>query len=133
TEVLSQVSVLDSSFKIGSGADGPVDAVVVLQDQRILLGGEFTAVSGASNAYLARLSADGTLDPAFNPRGQTDGEVFCMAQQPDGKVLVGGQFNHLLGMERHGLARLLEDGTLDPSLNPNAAFPIGTTVFSLGL
>src|SRR5262249_32730894 len=71
TQASSQISVLDSSFKIGSGTDRPVDALVVQSDQRILVGGEFTIISGLSNSYLARLNPDGSLDASFNPAGQT--------------------------------------------------------------
>jgi len=88
TQASGQISVLDSSFKIGSGTDGPVDALVVQSDQHILVGGEFTTISGLSNSYLARLKSDGSVDASFDPAGQTDGKVFCMAQQTDGKVLL---------------------------------------------
>jgi uncharacterized delta-60 repeat protein len=128
-----QVSILDSSFKIGPGTDGPVNALLVQQDQRILIGGEFGTISGISNSYLARLNADGSLDDSFNPPGQTDGNVFCMAKQQDQKILIGGDFNQILGTERHGLVRLLQDGSIDPAFNANAFFPSDTIVFALAL
>jgi hypothetical protein len=99
-QVFGQVSLLDPSFRIGSGPDGPVDALVVQADQRILVGGEFTAITGCSNSFLARLNADGSVDCSFDPVGQTDGLVRCLLQQPDGKVLVGGGFGRLLGQQR---------------------------------
>src|ERR1035441_9361475 len=71
-QVFGQVSLLDPSFRIGSGRDGPVDALVVQADQRILVGGEFTAITGCSNSFLARLNADGSVDCSFDPAGLTD-------------------------------------------------------------
>jgi len=69
----------------------------------------------------------------FNPAGQTDGIVNSILQQTDLKVLVGGAFNQVLGVEMHGLARLLEDGSLDPDFSANTAFNTNTTVQALGL
>ncbi len=128
-----QVSVLDTSFKVGPGANKAVDAIVVQADQRILVGGEFTAIAGCSNSYLARLSADGTVDKAFNPAGQTDGPVQCLLQQPDRKVLVGGSFGRLLGQDRPALVRLQEDGSVDTTFDASALFSTNTWVFSLAL
>ncbi len=53
---------------------------------------------------------------SFDP--QPDGEVHALALQPDGKILVGGEFTTIGGVARRGLARLLPDGTADPSFHP---------------
>lgn len=41
--------------------------------------------------------------------------------QPDGKILIGGEFNSVLGVARNNIARLNVDGTLDLDFNPNAS------------
>ena len=128
---VAQVSLLDTSFKVGKGADEQVTALVVQADQRILVGGEFNVINGCTNAYLARLEADGTVDAAFNPTGQTDGNVQCLLQQPDSKVLVGGAFGQLLGQPRRALARLLADGTVDGTFDASSAFGTNDCVYSL--
>jgi uncharacterized delta-60 repeat protein len=132
-QTFGQVSLLDPSFLIGSGPDGPVDALVVQPDQRILVGGEFTAISGCSNSFLARLNADGSVDCSFDPAGQTDGLVRCLVQQRDGKVLVGGGFGSLLGQQRPALARLLEDGSMDATFNAGAVLGTNTDVYAVAL
>jgi uncharacterized delta-60 repeat protein len=124
---------LDSSFKVGAGANGAVDALVLQADQRILVGGEFTTVGGCSNSYLARLSADGAVDASFNPAGQTDGSVQCLLQQPDGKVLVAGSFTHLVGQPRRALARLLPDGSIDAAFDASGVLSTNSQIFSLAL
>ena len=55
------------------------------------------------------------LDPSFNARDITGGIVRAIALQPDGKVLVGGDFILLEGNASTNLsvARLNEDGSLD--------------------
>ena len=41
-----------------------------------------------------------------------------VAVQPDGKVLIGGDFTTVNGTNRNGIARLNADGSLDSSFNP---------------
>jgi uncharacterized delta-60 repeat protein len=128
-----QVSVPDPSFKIGPGANDAVDSLIVQADQRILVGGEFRTIGGCSNSFLARLNSDGSVDASFNPTGQTDGFVQCLLQQPDRKVLVGGDFGRLLGHAQRDLARLLEDGSVDATFDAGSVFNTNTSVFSLAL
>jgi uncharacterized delta-60 repeat protein len=132
-QAFGQVSVLDSSFKVGLGADNGVDSLVLQADGRILVGGEFTSINGCSNSFLARLSSDGSVDASFNPAGQTDGTVQCLLQQPDRKVLVGGGFGRLLGHAQPALARLLENGAVDPTFDASATLNTNTWVYSLAL
>ena len=48
-----------------------------------------------------------------------DGTVWAVAVQPDGKVLIGGDFNHVNGQPRNYLARLNTDGSLDTTFDPS--------------
>ncbi len=104
-------------------ADNAVHDVVVQPDGKILIGGDFTTLSpngGAAVARnrIARLNPDGTLDSAFNPNA--DSQVFSIALQADGKILVGGGFQVPIGGQtRNGFARLNSDGTADIGFNPN--------------
>ena len=66
-----------------------------------------------------RLNTPGNLDPDFYP--DANGTVLSVALQPDGKVLLGGSFTTVLGVERNRIARLNADGTLDMDFNPNAS------------
>ena len=93
-------------------ANGAVRAVVVQPDGKILLGGDFTALSPNGGAAvtrnrIARLNPDGTLDAAFNPNASDT--VYAIAVQADGKILVGGDFNgasSIGGQTRNRIARL---------------------------
>lgn len=98
--------------------DGPVNAIAVQADGKILLGGSFTKAGPAATPRrkLLRLNADGSLDAGFaDPNVQ--GDVNALAVQPDGRILVAGLFSSVgaAGLARSGLARLLVDGTPDPS------------------
>ena len=73
--------------------------------------------------HIARLNADGTVDTGFNPGA--NGNVYALAVQPDGKILVGGEFSTMGGggtarRTRDRLARLNADGSLD-SFNPGVS------------
>jgi hypothetical protein len=88
------------------------------------------------------LNEDGTVDPVFNPTvtyvaapPAPNPNVFSVAVQTDGKVLMGGNFNTLqpngaaVASTRNRLARLNADGTLDAGFNPNANSSVfGVTV-----
>src|SRR6185436_15655913 len=78
---------VDLSFDPGSGVNGPVSAVALQPDGKVIIGGSFTTVKGLLRAYLARLNADGSGDATFNPSVAGD-FVSSLALQPDGKVLV---------------------------------------------
>ena len=132
-QAFGQISVFDPSFKVGPGANDAVDSLVVQADGRVLMGGEFTAISGCSNSFLARLYPDGSVDTSFNPAGQTDGAVNCLLQQPDRKVLVGGAFGRLLGQPRPALARLLEGGSVDATFDASSWLTTNAQIFSLAL
>lgn len=97
-----------------------VNAMVVQRDGKILLGGEFTQLLGQTGLRnrIARIFPNGSPDPDFNPGA--DGVVNCFALQPDGKILVGGDFTTFGGQPRDRIARLNEDGSLDESFNPGA-------------
>jgi hypothetical protein len=47
--------------------------------------------------------------------------VMATVVQPDGKTIIAGGFNSVLGRPRNNIARLNADGTLDEGFNPNAS------------
>ena len=126
---------LDTSFDPGSGVDSQtgssINAVAVTPANQIVIGGGFTSYDGNVAGNIARLNLSGSLDTAFNPGSGADGTVWAVAVQPDGKVLLGGEFTHINGTPRNFLARLNTDGTLDNSFNPGTTF--NGPIFALAL
>lgn len=53
--------------------------------------------------------------PAPNLQLGEAGSIFAMIQQPDGKLVVGGDFTRIAGQARANLARFNADGSLDPT------------------
>ncbi len=58
----------------------------------------------------------------FDP--DVDGNVYAIAAQPDGKLIIAGQFSEIGGTARRNLARLNPDGTVDASFNPSPNSPV---------
>ena len=75
--------------------------------------------------------AAGDVDLSFDPGSAVDGTVNAITLQPDGKVLIAGQFTTISGLERTDLARLNADGSGDSSFN--AGTVIGEDVSSVAL
>jgi uncharacterized delta-60 repeat protein len=133
-------TLLDGSFNPGIGGSGlffppGVMALAVQADRKILVGGSFTSLAGQPRNNLGRLNLDGSLDLAFNPGVSSDSEsaVLALAVQPDGKILVGGNFPTIGGQSRTNLGRLNSDGTVDGAFNPGAVGPDLSAVYCLAV
>lgn len=115
---LNANGVLDTSFNPGIGADSSVRALALQGDGRVLIAGQFATVNGVSRNGIARLNTDGSLDTSFIPGAGADDEVRTLAVQPDGKILIGGDFEFVNGTNRNHIARLNTDGGLDLTFDP---------------
>lgn len=111
---------LDTTFNTGTGANGSVEALVLQSDGRVIIGGAFSTVNGSARRGVARLNASGTVDPTFNAALDANAIVDTIALQPDGKVVIGGDFTNIGGFGRSNVARLNSDGTLDTTFNPGS-------------
>lgn len=112
---------------------GSVQALALQPDGKVIVGGEFIGVNGAPRYNLARLNADGSLDPGFNPSCSTDGRVRVVVVQPDGKVLLAGEFAFANTLRRQYLARVHADGTLDMGLDAGLGPCLEGSVYRLVL
>lgn len=99
-------------------ANGPVHALAITPEGKVVLGGQFTAVNHRSRLRLARVHPDGTLDDTFSGAAWLDSTPHSIAVQPDGRIVVGGAFGTANGIPRRYVARFLDDGTLDPTFVP---------------
>ncbi len=117
-DVSATAGSADATFagRIGSIAE----SLLPLPDGRFLAGGSFTEVDGRSRLFLARFQPDGGLDTSFSPGTWFDDTTHALAIQPDGKLIVGGQFSLVNGLPRNRVARLNIDGSLDLGFNPGA-------------
>lgn len=125
---LTSTGALDASFNPQSGADGPIHAVVLQSDGKILIGGEFTTYNGVSRNRIARLTSNGSLDTTFDPGIGANGTVRAIALNSSSyyfngygaSILIGGDFTSVGGATRNRIAQLSATGALDTSFNPGS-------------
>ena len=122
---------VDPSFNPGTGASGPVHCVGLQDNGQVIIGGSFTSLNGVSLTRVARLNSDGSLDQSFAPTAITNGNVYGVATQPDGKVVLGGDFSITGKSNSVGVARLNVDGSLDSGFDPGSG--ANGTVYAIGL
>lgn len=108
-------TVDSADFDPGAGAAGIVYAIAVQPDGRILVGGLFEKFAGVTCGRIVRLDSDGSIDTTFNPGVGADDAVYSIAVQPDGQILVGGNFLNFGGTAVKRIVRLSATGVVDNS------------------
>ena len=113
-----------------NAADGPVFAVAVQPDGKILVGGNFTMLGGTPHNRIGRLNVDGTVDTTFsNTAGADNGIVRAIAVQANGQIIVAGSFTTLNGGNVcNDIGRLNANGTFDASFSAGANNEVDSVV-----
>lgn len=107
---------IDPSFNFsGSGADGLIKNAIVQPDNKIIIAGNFLNYNGVLVNRIARILSVGSLDVSFNTGLGFNSQIYGVALQADGKIIVGGNFTKYNGVSVNRIARLFSDGTLDAS------------------
>lgn len=120
---------VDTAFVPASISNGVVYAVAVDAEGKVLIGGAFTRVGSFARTNIARLNADGSVDAGFDPGTGANGTVYALAIQPNGKILLGGEFTLVNQTNRNRIARLLPDGSVDPDFDTSQG--ADSTVYSI--
>jgi len=109
---------------IDFGGDDTANAVAIQPDGKILIAG-----SGPTHGFtITRLNHDGSLDLGFGGSGTGiksldlggDARANAMALQPDGKIVVAGNFMKSTTNSDAAVARLNSDGTPDTTFGATA-------------
>jgi len=106
---------LDPSFNPGAGPTAPVRAVAVQADEAVIIGGDFTQVSGIARGFIARLTSGGALDGTFS--ANLNQVVRALALMADGDVIAGGEFTLANNQGYSYVARLNANGTTDTAFS----------------
>ena len=130
---LNDDGTLDTSFIYGGGGgfNNRVRKIVVQDDGKILVGGDFTQYNDSTLEVITecsgivRLTNSGSVDPDFQSgpgigftrsAGSLNvggGNVYDIVLQPDGKILVGGWFDSYNGTPVNRIIRLDASGSID--------------------
>jgi uncharacterized delta-60 repeat protein len=120
---------LDASFAPKLARSAVLTSVVIQPDAKVIAAGDFDHVNGSLRSAIVRLNPDGTVDESFqcpnierewDTDDRSSTRVRALMLQPDGKIVVGGQFSRVAGVQITNLVRLLPDGGLDASFRPLA-------------
>lgn len=150
---LASIFIIQAGTSVVRAADGDLDtafnpvltrpaagavaakSIVTLPDGKIIAGGYFEQVNGASTNAIVRLMADGSVDTSFNVGGAGFGGslpvAYTIMRQADGKLLIGGSFTTYNGVARKNIVRLMPDGALDASFDPGSG--PSNTVYAIGV
>jgi uncharacterized delta-60 repeat protein len=123
---LNPDGTLDTAFN--PNANNDVYTIAVQADGKALVDGDFSSIGGQTRNDIARLDPMTGLADSFNPNpsGSLRGpQVFSIAVQADGKILVGGIFTSVGGKTRYNIARLDPMTGLADSFAPNPMGPRG--------
>jgi uncharacterized delta-60 repeat protein len=118
--------ITNGSFDTGLGPVG---------SYRARVSGTFSSFNRASGTFsvsgidqMIPWGVTGTWTASHIGAG-ANGPVSTLMEQPDGKIVLGGEFTSVAGQPRNRIARLNPDGSLDASFNPGA----GGTVNALAI
>lgn len=125
--MLQPNGTIDASFGSNSGpTDGYFSTGIyktfVLSDGKIYVFGDFANYNGVARNSVARLHPDGSLDSFFNPSTDLYELYYAMDVQPDGKVVLGGNFTTFNGVPTNRIARLNQNGAVDNTFNSGTGF-----------
>ncbi len=103
--------------------DGRVRTVLPESDGKLYIGGGTFTMSQPQAFFrgIVRLNTNGSIDNTFATGTGANGIVFSLAQQTNGKLIIGGGFLSYNGTNIQSIARINSDGTLDTTFNPGSS------------
>lgn len=107
----------DSTFNFGTGFNNSVNVIVVQQDGKIIVGGNFTKYNNIVTNRLIRLNSNGSIDTSFNIGLGANNTIYSLSLQNDGKIIISGTFTQYNNLIANRIARINSDGSLDSSFN----------------
>lgn len=119
--ILNNTGIVDSIINLQySGLpinSGPI-GLTLLPHNRLFNFGVYSNIQGVQRERMAVLKMDGSIDVTFYAPGGVDGEIYASVKQPDGKVIIAGNFVAVNRIQRKNIARLNSNGEIDSTFNP---------------
>jgi uncharacterized delta-60 repeat protein len=131
---LNADGTLDTGFGIGTGANNYVYAIAVQSDNKILVGGYFTAFNGATSSKIVRLNGDGSIDSSFNIGTGFNDHVLTINIIPlSGRIIVGGHFTSYNAVTANRITILETNGSITTNFSSNIGTGLNDIVYSCRL
>ncbi len=119
---LTPSGAIDPSFEIGTGFNNIVEDMELDAEGNLVCVGSLSNYNGVARGSIARLLPNGTLDDSFNTVNGFNIWANCLRIQEDGRIVVGGAFSVYAGIQRNGLARLLNHTVNATTVSPEGPF-----------
>ncbi|MBW7845892.1 MAG: T9SS type A sorting domain-containing protein, partial [Bacteroidia bacterium] len=100
---------LFTSYPSISGANLDVYDIIILEDNKIIIGGKFSKYNNISRNGIVRINSDGSIDNNFligTGIHFTNGGIKALSIQEDGKILAGGLFDKYNNFQQSGIIRI---------------------------
>ncbi|WP_448542461.1 delta-60 repeat domain-containing protein [Roseiflexus sp.] len=121
------------------GNESDILGLALRSDGKVIVGGQGVPETSSQvgifdGLALLDLANDGVEKVgAFRPLVGDEANIYSLSRYTDGRLLVAGNFSHVNGSPRFGLARLLASGGLDTDFHPFADKPGGYSYAALAL
>jgi uncharacterized delta-60 repeat protein len=112
---------VDNTFDLGTGLNGDVYEIILQNDGKIIILGDFTSVDGNTHNRIVRLNDDGSIDNTFNSGTGFNGTVYSGLIDEGQIVAVGGFFEYS-GQTNRQIVKLNSDGSIDDTFDSGAGF-----------
>jgi uncharacterized delta-60 repeat protein len=122
---------IDHSFVSTNVIAGYINSFVLQLDERLIVGGRAARIAGVDPDGMVRVNPDGSLDATFDPKIDAQKDVFAVAVQPAGTMLIGGTFLRVNGLPRYRIAQLNADGSMISGVEFNPPVPMPEGHFRL--
>ena len=103
---------IDTSFSIGIGANNGIRSLAYQFNDKVIFGGNYTLFNSSSSNRISRLHTNGNQDNTFNSGTAANNSVNAIAVQPDGNIIIAGNFTSYNGTAKNRIARIIGDTTL---------------------
>jgi uncharacterized delta-60 repeat protein len=113
---------LDTAFNQNVRQLGPVTAISIQSDDKILANGVAVLTNGTDYLKVVRLNPDGTLDPAFDMNPGANGVISAIVTDADSRIFIGGAFTSVNGVMRAHIARLIGGDAPVITMQPQSQF-----------
>jgi len=132
---LNENGTEDTAFTANtlSGGNNNVNAIKLLSDNSIIVGGDFTTWSGASVGYIAKLAPDGIYSPSFTTNAGTgfNSNVLALDIDPSDDIYVGGGFTSFDGNTIQYAAKMSGTGVQNSTFSTNMSTNLNSNVFAI--
>ncbi len=115
---------VDGLFINGTGFNGNVNAIIITDDQKLLVGSSASTYNGTTINRIVKLNTDGTIDNSFTRLNFSNFGIFTLCNLSDG-YYVGGTFTSVGGSPIECGIFLNDNGTSTISKNIYVGFSGG--------